>query len=361
MSLVPPPGLQVDIFVTHHKSLYEAYVAPTPRPAPPLHSNADETETLVPPSADFTRPQSRASSVDGRSSPNRLSYVDLSYFTREYGDEERSIGDTNTVHQNYILDLTNFDGDNDAPLPGEEDLNRRVMKTGKHRRAKSRKANASAAKQSSSDLQVPLPDESQESRGRPKYQAHRLSQQPAEHRSETPKADRRRSSLSYLSNTSVDLDDKSRGGSHEGSDGHSNRLSSYHSLTPSWSTSLSVPESRPKSFSEYDDLIPSRPGSLFIREWDASSDATSYRALIGKGAHGDDLRLQVDKQEMRDVSMVSEHARPGKPKIDHILAYEVEKSQGSTIVGCELFLHHFSGIYSYLLYRLWARVSECHG
>jgi hypothetical protein len=346
MSIIPSPGLQVDIFVTHHKSLYDSYIAAAPRPAPPLHPDGDETESLVPPSTNFTRPYSRASSADGRSSPSRLSYVDLSYFTGEYGDEERNIGDANLVHQNYILDLTNFDGDNDAPLPGEEALNRRVMKTGKHRRAKSRKTNASAtAKQGSGDPPLPpLPDGTgQERRGRPTYQAHRLSQQQTEQRAHTPKADYRRS---YLSVPSTDLDDRSTGGSHEGSDGPSRRPSSHHSLAPSWSSSLSAPESRPKSFSglsEYDGLIPSRPGSPFTRERDATPDSTSYRALIGKGAHGDDLRLQVDEQEMRDVGMVSEHARPGKPKIDRILAYEVEMAQGSTIVGCELSDVCFSG------------------
>jgi hypothetical protein len=52
--------------------------------------------------------------------------------------------------------------------------------------------------------------------------------------------------------------------------------------------------------------------------------------------HGDQLRLEVKEQEMRDVAVVSEQARPGKPKIHRILQDEVQRARGSVVVACML-------------------------
>jgi hypothetical protein len=72
-------------------------------------------------------------------------------------------------------------------------------------------------------------------------------------------------------------------------------------------------------------------------DWDAASDAGSVRALItevGTGAHGEEVNLVIDPQELYDVSVVSEYAQPGKPKLDRVLADEVQQSKGSVIVAC---------------------------
>jgi hypothetical protein len=73
-------------------------------------------------------------------------------------------------------------------------------------------------------------------------------------------------------------------------------------------------------------------------DWDAASDAASVRALlpeVGKGAHGEEVSLVMDQRELHDVGVVSEYARPGKPKLDRILADEVQHSDGSIIVACQ--------------------------
>ncbi|KAL0581716.1 hypothetical protein V5O48_000298 [Marasmius crinis-equi] len=45
-------------------------------------------------------------------------------------------------------------------------------------------------------------------------------------------------------------------------------------------------------------------------------------------------RLNIDTQEMRDISMVSMNARPGKPSLQRILHEEVENAKGSVVVAC---------------------------
>jgi hypothetical protein len=65
-------------------------------------------------------------------------------------------------------------------------------------------------------------------------------------------------------------------------------------------------------------------------------DAESGRHLVARPERTPsmELRLELEDNELDDVHFVSECARPGKPKIDRILADEVEKSSGSVIVGC---------------------------
>lgn len=49
--------------------------------------------------------------------------------------------------------------------------------------------------------------------------------------------------------------------------------------------------------------------------------------------------LTIDQQELQDIRIVSEVARPGKPKLDKILHDEVERSKGSLAVACALKLN----------------------
>ena len=50
------------------------------------------------------------------------------------------------------------------------------------------------------------------------------------------------------------------------------------------------------------------------------------------------MRLDLDEGELADIGVVAERARPGKPRLDRILADEVERSKGAVVVGCEYFL-----------------------
>ncbi|KAJ3909325.1 amino acid permease-domain-containing protein [Lentinula edodes] len=67
-------------------------------------------------------------------------FVDFNYYTDTFGDEENDISFIPlSEREDYTLNLTNFEGDNDDSLPGERQLNRKVQKQGKKLRAKSRK------------------------------------------------------------------------------------------------------------------------------------------------------------------------------------------------------------------------------
>jgi hypothetical protein len=55
----------------------------------------------------------------------------------------------------------------------------------------------------------------------------------------------------------------------------------------------------------------------------------------GVGADGEEVKLDFDERELHDVAIVAEYARPGRPKLDRLLADEVERAKGSIIVACE--------------------------
>lgn len=70
--------------------------------------------------------------------------------------------------------------------------------------------------------------------------------------------------------------------------------------------------------------------------WEGQSDAGSSRGLLSSipdGTH-DSIHFHISEEEARDINVVAEHARPGKPKLDRILADEVEQSEGSVMVAC---------------------------
>ena len=55
------------------------------------------------------------------------------------GNGARNADETSLGHETHVLDYTNFDGDNDEPLPGENQLSRKLKKESKLRRAKTRR------------------------------------------------------------------------------------------------------------------------------------------------------------------------------------------------------------------------------
>jgi hypothetical protein len=46
------------------------------------------------------------------------------------------------------------------------------------------------------------------------------------------------------------------------------------------------------------------------------------------------VQFDISEEEVLDMNVVAEHTRPGKPKLDRILADEVERSQGPVMVAC---------------------------
>ncbi|KAG8985432.1 hypothetical protein FRB90_004705 [Tulasnella sp. 427] len=62
----------------------------------------------------------------------------------------------------------------------------------------------------------------------------------------------------------------------------------------------------------------------------------SHPTTPGSGLQGavEDVPLDMDEEELEDLAVVSETARPGKPKLDKILRDEVERAKGAVAVAC---------------------------
>ena len=275
---------------------------------------------LVPPSPDFARRSDHfrnqsMESLDTVDDPVE-SYVDLSCYTGEHNEwnhhhEEQESANFDADHEAHILDLTNFDGDIDTTLPGEEVFNRTVKKQGQLRRAKTRKATKATA-------------------GAKERLRERLAHTENHQYFAQNRDGRSRIHIPTFSTESA---------------GSSDRLLSYESPLPagieqglSAATEVdlgspTVAYNEPPWCAIDKQGPPASPNVLrhshserHFSNWDSRSDAVST---------GEGMRPEIEEQEMRDVDVVSEHARPGKPKLDRIVTDEVENSKGSMIVACE--------------------------
>ncbi|KAI0818756.1 hypothetical protein BC629DRAFT_1579267 [Irpex lacteus] len=271
MAMVSSSELQIDIFVTTGKAPLMKSVKPPPVSINPLAMKTEDP--LIPPTPMFVleEQETRRSSLDKQqdvpediTGTPRTSFesdgsadedIDLSYYTSEdMGDRNGELG-----HEEHILDLTNFEDDDDTALPGEAALNEAVRKEGSARRQ-----------------------------------------------------------LRPMSEASVIGDDGS---------GRNTRLSlsnfqpiPIHQLLQ---VPLPHPPAPPLSFL-------TRPDSIFS-QW---SDAHSLAALVSEAAAQEHIRLELEDEELTDISVVAERARAGRPAIQKILADEVQRASGSVIVGC---------------------------
>ncbi|KAG1827242.1 uncharacterized protein BJ212DRAFT_1443366 [Suillus subaureus] len=274
LSLVPSSALQIDIFITNFKpiALKESDLLPLQVPqrsfftSEPVHS-----KELQPPHPSFARggPTSlRSDSSD--STENYESDVDLGYYTGEPGDPVAPEEDIGFAHESHMLELTNFDGDDDAALPGEHNLSRKVKKEGKLRRAQSRKVT--------------------------NQRTVRLLEPPSRPNSMQLAANR----VSAISATSG--------------------LSTDRLLPLSINTDRSLP-----SLSVVVLLQRVVQGHQYPCIPPVAGKANQMLAVLG---------FDISEEEALDIDVVAEHARPGKPKLDRILADEVEQSEGPVMVAC---------------------------
>jgi hypothetical protein len=331
--MVPPSILEVSIFVSNYRIAKPETQGSGSVPAP-MSRSQDESGMLLPPTPYFAREGRRKQqgSTDddvSESDVSTASLVDLSYsLPPNVTEDAEDLG-----HEQHILDLTNFDGDNDAKIPGEAQLSYRVRKEGKLRRARTRKLQAMAAKQQQDGGIRPLPqlpgailEESTSRPGSPPGGATYVTSSPFadddRHQrtgsdeatmplihSPTPTAHERPKPTHYLSEPA-----RVGGGSRPG--------------TPVGSR----PSSPTRSFSE-------QPGGRHMRS--LSEDAMPGRHSRPASLYGDyassvhGLQIEIEDREADDLNIVSEMARPGKPKFEAILAEEVERARGSIAVGCK--------------------------
>jgi FAD-binding domain len=274
--LVPQEVLRVDLFVTNF--------SPLPPPLrPPGLSNARSVAAPGIPDASSSRPTSTLIEVKGVSlngddlisaQATDDSLVDLSFCGGDYR-ESAELG-----HEEHWLDLTNFDGENDDRMPGESSLNRAVKREGTIRRAITRKTMSRRTRRhpdgavvsgSRSPIDLPTPTGETGELLSPKF---------------IP--------LGYPSSSSLNSEDPGR--------------------TPT--------SSRPRSLVDENQLM---EGS---QDWKRRSIALMQEA-------SEEVKLEIGGQEMRDVSIMAEFARQGRPKLDLILRDEVAMASGRIVVACE--------------------------
>jgi len=63
------------------------------------------------------------------------------------------------------------------------------------------------------------------------------------------------------------------------------------------------------------------------------SQASSMQALMREAM--EEPQLELGEQEMRDINVMAEFARPGRPKVEMILREEVNMADGRVVVACE--------------------------
>lgn len=247
-------------------------------------------------------------------------------------------------HETHALDYTNFDGDDDTPLPGENRLSRKLIKEGRLRRAKSRRV--------SKALEAKEVLERAAQRGKALTSSSTPPSLPSAH-------------------PALELEERNRDGQErEKIRKYSLRPSSMLSTEPllnsSGRSSAHSPIGSPMSpfanspaSSSATTLLNNGPNSnaaipgVGVR-WaenvgvDGASprDRESLFTLVDGMGGGDanGLNWVLDAQEARDLQAVAEWARPGKPKMAKILADEVDRAVGRVAVACACL---FSFIYTF--------------
>ena len=322
LDMVPGSALQVDIFVSNvdykRGSTYTEHSLV-------MHC---EDGTLAPPVPGFMKRNrsGSTSSVESMDDSGR-DLVDMSYLpAARDGDVYHSdiLG-----HDEHVLDYTNFDGEDDTQAPGEANLNKRVQKEGKLRRAKTRRGASAAAAKEGLNQRV-----GERARNPPPSVDPRYAQNSAPSKSLSPlSATSPGRSPNFpihptLSSTTTGEEPYASADAYRGGkipqedipeDDKRNRWS-IASITPQGESS---PPIRTPSRNS-----PSPSGSKVF----ATGPMDSVRDLVAET--GIPL-LEIDEDEMEDLHVISEMARPGKPRIDRILADEVERSRGAIAVACE--------------------------
>lgn len=262
------------------------------------------------------------------------------------------------AHEANILDLTNFDGDVDMALPGEAYFSRRLKKEGKLRRLQSRNLPAMEKMNEDSRLSHPLTySEVRTPRHvRDPRQAYFDQHAAPSQSSRVPRPQK----ILTLPTQSTDrllpispLSEQSTSASSE-TDFYS--PSSYRSELPLHaSNSMRLSPDLPPTVSlvtvggarsagypvkSYHDVeselgrphaVQMPPSTTSVHLYDSHSAAHSTLTL---GA-SDCIPFEMGEQEAIDANVVSEHARPGKPKLDKVIADEVQASKGAIVVACQ--------------------------
>lgn len=279
--MVPADRLQIDIFVTKAKPA---------RPAP--QEKTDDDELAMP------KPAFAAGAGMGR---NGSSDSLASMMSQDHLMETEDMVDAH-LEENYadIIDLTNYEDEEDIDDPNESLLSDRIQQQGKLRRARTRKTIRREARNAAKVRKDP--------HGHQGY-GHAHQHGPPQ--------------------ITVSNDDD---------EGDEITEAPYDQYDPFSSARMRAPSPAPSR--GYDDdhhsahgrgghdpsqKIKARPNSMVLLE-------------TGNLDPQGDAAIWIDSIDYEAMQVLSEMARPGKPKLAQVLEEEIELAQGSIIVGSESWL-----------------------
>ncbi|KAG8833536.1 hypothetical protein FRC17_010568 [Serendipita sp. 399] len=343
MEMVPSSALQVDIYVSN------ADLTSYRNPNRNSVFTENGGEELAPPSARFMRRQRTASnsSVDSLVSANTAmnSAVDLSYLQQTdsaYGGMDY-YHSNELGHESHVLDFTNFDGEDDTRVPGEAKMSKRVQKEGKIRRAKSRRAAAasnakteleSRSRQGTAHHGAASGRTSPPPTGLPQgayspISASQTSPNTYDPRYVTSAADQYRSPDALLSPTDLAAQRRWSAAS----------LSAMRAPSPLYAQGHDgLHAGNRLSVASMGDLgrgvSPSPgPGAENIHRLVVGERLERPESVV-ESVLDSYVKLEIDDQELDDLHVVAEMARPGKPKLERVLADEVGRARGALAVAC---------------------------
>ncbi|KAF8892557.1 hypothetical protein BD779DRAFT_1436785 [Infundibulicybe gibba] len=314
MAMVPSSALEINIFVTNIKPTLTSGPSTALQSSPLSYSPPTDAFVPITPTG-VRKMRSRANSTSSDDSTE--SYLDTSPRTNVFGDEEAlnlGYGRMESNLEDHTWDLTSFEGEYDVELPGEDIFNSRVERAGIARRATSKRLKKTSTITSKSGSSTARRFTSPEERisldgllaSRLEWVYPPTSGTPAPRSPASPSYGRRAShDQSSLNSTPTPSPRRPR-------PPYGPRV------LPPIKTSLSSEATEPLSFSQVLNI--------------AQNTAAQEKTLASDAKLG--AQLQVNEQELDDLSVVSEHARTGKPKLDRIIGYEVHIARGSTIVAC---------------------------
>ena len=305
--LVPTESLQLDLFVTNFNPPVSHSLRPSDGGSVMPSDTPDTSFSLATPASIEVKGVALDQDDLIEAQMPDDDYVDLSYYMGDY-TMNGELG-----HEEHPLDLTNFDGDNDDRVRGESTLNRALRKEGTIRRALTRKKKESRRTKRPSGPKLDskgLPDlpTLPEEAGQPELSLpigpiYPL-EDPAPPSGDAP--ERHRAALKPLRlsvqpvfppvsrvPSSIELDNSGYGGGYMEGSQHLKRMSTISLI----------------------------------------SQASSRQALMREAV--EEPQLELGEQEMQDISVVAEFARPGRPKVDLVLRDEVGMAGGRVVVACE--------------------------
>ncbi|KAH8116953.1 hypothetical protein DFH11DRAFT_1141658 [Phellopilus nigrolimitatus] len=340
LDVVPTDALEINIFVTNSRPPKELSLKPHS-----AHVYAPREDGLLkPPAPRFSGRRASLSSESSAASDISVdSIVDM--YGGGFADDDGGAGgagENETGHDAHELDYTNFDGDDDTPSPGEYRLSRRLIKESTLRRRHSRKVGKALASKRELEERAAAAAAADAAARHAKTPSDELydAYDPASYKrvstvSEEPLlgAASPVSPPSALSPTTTirHVPPSAYAHAHAPPFGSAHSRRSSGEFSPldrkrlSSASSWTAFDARSPGGSDAGRATPPPPLPLPALRWaEPAADAE------GEGAG----RFAVDAQEARDLQVVSEWARPGKPKLRRILADEVEAAKGRIAVAC---------------------------